>query len=236
MEVDTYNSLTALLLGAALLALVIAVFSLGAVAWRWRSLTRKKHLRRFLISLAAAVALVTTHQAMLCWVFLPSQGRKQMARYEASRAERAEKSNRRNVGDRVPSVQVRDIEGNPVDLGAPGKVTLVNFFATWCGPCQVEMPYLESIWQKHKNLPDFRMLVIGREETEATVREHFAKNQFTFPGVADPDRKIFDQFAEDLIPRTLIIGQKGQILYHQAGFLETDLPKLEEILRKHLPK
>jgi thiol-disulfide isomerase/thioredoxin len=173
---------------------------------------------------------------MLWWVFLPSQGRKQMARYEASRAERAEKSNRRNVGDRVPSVQVRDIEGNPVDLGAPGKVTLVNFFATWCGPCQVEMPYLESIWQKHKNLPDFRMLVIGREETEATVREHFAKNQFTFPGVADPDRKIFDQFAEDLIPRTLIIGQKGQILYHQAGFLETDLPKLEEILRKHLPK
>lgn len=236
MEVDTYNSLTAVLLGAALLALVIAVFSLAAVAWRWRSLTRKKHLRRFLVSLAAAVVLVATHQAMLWSVFLPSLGRKQMAQYEASRDERAAKSNRLNVGDQVPSVQVRDIDGNRMDLGTPGKVTLVNFFATWCGPCQLEMPHLEAIWQKHQKRPDFHMLVIGREESEASVKEHFAKHQFTFPGVADPDRKIFDRFAEDLIPRTLILGPEGQILYHQAGFLETDLPKVDQILQKHLLK
>jgi len=80
------------------------------------------------------------------------------------------------------------------------------------------------------------MLVIGREESEASVKEHFAKHQFTFPGVADPDRKIFGHFADNLIPRTLILGPEGQILYHQGGFLETDLPKLEAILQSQSPK
>jgi peroxiredoxin len=236
MNGETYNTLTALLLGTALLALIVSVFSLAAVAWRWRAATRGRHLRRFLGSLFAAVALVATHQAMLWWVFLPSLGRKQMAEYEAARNERVEASTRLRVGDQVPSIQFRDIQGNSVELRAPGKLTLINFFATWCGPCQQEMPHLEAIWRKYQKQPHFRMLVIGREESEASVKEHFAKHQFTFPGVADPDRKIFGHFADNLIPRTLILGPEGQILYHQGGFLETDLPKLEAILQSQSPK
>jgi len=103
MNGETYNTLTALLLGTALLALIVSVFSLAAVAWRWRAATRGRHLRRFLGSLFAAVALVATHQAMLWWVFLPSLGRKQMAEYEAARNERVEASTRLRVGDQVPS-------------------------------------------------------------------------------------------------------------------------------------
>jgi thiol-disulfide isomerase/thioredoxin len=121
-----------------------------------------------------------------------------------------------------------------VTLPAPGKVVLINFFATWCGPCQLELPHIEKIWSDLKHEDGFQLVVIGREETPEAVRAFRQERGFSFPMAADPDRAIYSLFAKELIPRTLVISPKGQVVYSTAGFLETDLEELNAMLKEQL--
>ena len=66
---------------------------------------------------------------------------------------------------------------------ARGDVVLINFFATWCGPCRMELPHIQQIWEERKDNPRFRLLVIGREETMETVKQFCEENGFTFPTI-----------------------------------------------------
>ena len=66
---------------------------------------------------------------------------------------------------------------------ARGDVVLINFFATWCGPCRMELPHIQQIWEERKDNPRFRLLVIGREETMETVKQFCEENGFTLPTI-----------------------------------------------------
>ncbi len=72
------------------------------------------------------------------------------------------------VGQKVPDFNFTTLDGKEYDMQSlKGKVILVNFFATWCGPCMKEMPHLENdIWQKYKNNKNFIVLAVGREHTK----------------------------------------------------------------------
>ena len=74
-----------------------------------------------------------------------------------------------HVGEPAPDFQVTCIDGAPFQLSdLRGQVMVLNFFATWCGPCQDELPHLETIWNEFQNNNHFRMLVVGREESEVS--------------------------------------------------------------------
>ena len=63
-----------------------------------------------------------------------------------------------------------------------GKVILINFFATWCGPCLQEMPLIENeIWNKLKDNPDFVLLSLGRDHSQAEIDKFIEQKKFTFP-------------------------------------------------------
>jgi len=125
------------------------------------------------------------------------------------------------VGDKMPDINVDQASGGSFSLAAEkGKVVVVNFWATWCGPCQVEMPELEKqIWQKYKSSPDFAFIAIAREQDKATVlgfqRTHA---NFTFPLAWDPDRATYALFATAGIPRTYVVDRRGFIVYQGEGF------------------
>ena len=128
------------------------------------------------------------------------------------------------IGQIVPDFSLVTTDGDKLSMtGLRGKVVLINFFATWCGPCNLEMPHLEkAIWQSFKN-KDFLVLSIGREHAKAEVAQFKKEKNLSFPMAPDPDREIYKKFATMYIPRNIIVDKKGRIVLQEKGFNEDHL-------------
>ena len=118
-----------------------------------------------------------------------------------------------------------------------GKVILVNFFAFWCPPCKKELPRLESdIWSKHKDDENFEMLVVGRGQTSKEIKIFFKERGYSLPYSPDTDKKIFEVFAKDIIPRSYVIDKNGIVVHQALGFNEEDFKKMVMVVDSLLMK
>lgn len=232
MSPAVYNTITMVLGAAVLIALGVALYSFVFMLVRWNTPKRRRHAIRLVLAMIAVPCLAGIQYSVLFFVFLPALGRQQMAVINAARAEQLEKMSIARVGDSVPQFSLTTADGDEFSLPKGGKVILINFFATWCGPCQLELPHIERIWEAYKNYEHFRLLVIGREETTASVREYRDKNGFTFPIAADPDRSVYSLFANEMIPRTMVVSPDGRIVYSRIGFYEDGLNELNAVLQE----
>jgi peroxiredoxin len=141
------------------------------------------------------------------------------------------------VGESSPDFELATVEGTPfrtADLR--GKVIVLNFFATWCGPCQKELPQLQEIWDDLKAEDDFRMLAVGREESNESLEALRKERGFTLPMASDPNASVYRQFATQSIPRTYLISRQGTIVYQWTGAYDEEIVKLKRLLRKELAK
>lgn len=141
------------------------------------------------------------------------------------------------VGDKMPAISVQETSGATFSLASEkGKVVVVNFWATWCGPCQVEMPRLEKeIWEKYKSSPDFAMVAIAREQSKETVSEFQLKHPtYTFPLAYDPHRLVYAKFADSGIPRTYVVDRHGKIVFQSVGYDADGFGSLDEAIHKAL--
>jgi thiol-disulfide isomerase/thioredoxin len=100
-----------------------------------------------------------------------------------------------------------------------GKVVLLNFWATWCGPCKEEMPSIERLYKK---LKDKGLKVLAVDVMES--------NELTFPTVIDEDRKTTDQYRVIAIPTTHLIDKAGRIVGTAFGAREWDNDAVFEIV------
>lgn len=140
------------------------------------------------------------------------------------------------VGSKAPSFTCKTIDGKTVDISkSQGKIIMINFFATWCGPCNTELPILQkNIWEKYKDRSDFILIILGREHSEEEVKAFVERKKFTMPFAPDPDRRIFNLYATQNIPRNIIIGKNGNILSQSMGYSEEEFKKLETLLAQEL--
>ncbi|MFT4111752.1 TlpA family protein disulfide reductase [Silvibacterium sp.] len=156
---------------------------------------------------------------------------------DAKEADAFVKGTHTKVGDTSPAISVDELSGGTFNLAhEKGKVVVVNFWATWCGPCQVEMPRLEKeVWEKYKANPNFAMVAIAREQTKDVVAGFAAKHAaYTFPLAYDPQREVYKHFADVGIPRSYVIDRHGVIVFQSVGYTESDFLGLEAALDKAL--
>jgi len=97
-----------------------------------------------------------------------------------------------------------------------GQVVLVNFWASWCGPCVMEMPSLQRL-QKAMTGKPFTLLAINEEESYGTVWKFAAKVQIHFPLLLDRDGKTAFDWGIDIYPTSFLIDPKGRVQYVAYG-------------------
>jgi thiol-disulfide isomerase/thioredoxin len=139
-------------------------------------------------------------------------------------------------GSMVPQFTYESAPGAVKRIGdLKGKVVLITFFATWCGPCRQELPHIEKeIYQKYGTGGPFELLIFGREHDWATVNKFKTDQKFTMPFYPDTGRVIFSKFAGQNIPRNFLLDREGKIIFSTVGFNEKDFNKLKQVIEKEI--
>jgi len=121
----------------------------------------------------------------------------------------------------APDFSLNSSGGSPISLGDyRGKKKLVlAYWASWCGPCRLEMLSLRSFYQHaHKADSNFEILAISIDD-DAGAAQHFAtQSKLTFPVLLDPAQKVATAYGVNAIPTTFIVDESGTIIYAHTGF------------------
>jgi len=129
-------------------------------------------------------------------------------------------------GVEAPAFSLPALDGRSVDLGSyRGKVVLLNFWATWCGPCVSEMPSLERL---HRTLgPEgLAVVTVSTDEDEAALRQFVKQYDLTMPVLRDPGgRGPAARYHTTGYPETFVLDRAGVLLQHTVGPAEWDSPE-----------
>jgi peroxiredoxin len=123
----------------------------------------------------------------------------------------------------APILELTDLQGNPVSLSQyKGKVVLVNNWATWCPPCEAEMPELQSYYQDNLN-KNFTIIAIEAGDPLAEVVAFVNRYGLTFPVWQDPQLKAVAAFRNSGLPSSYVIDQYGKIRLVWTGPVRYDM-------------
>jgi peroxiredoxin len=111
------------------------------------------------------------------------------------------------------------------------KIIVLNFFATWCGPCRAEMPELNRYFNEHKN-EDFLLLGIDSEEQPDRVTDFLKDLKLDFPAGID-EGPIQKQYGVEAFPTTVVIGVDGKVQFYESGALANADVAFDSLLRQN---
>ena len=140
------------------------------------------------------------------------------------------------IGDEAPTFFVRDLAENNFffsDTLKTGKPAVLSFFATWCGPCRVEMPVLDTLSQSYKDVNFYLVDVSGKiKEDPVKVTELVTKLSVNLQVLMDKYGKVAEKYGVKSLPRLVVIDDKSKVHYIHDGYAPGDEKKLKEVLDK----
>jgi cytochrome c biogenesis protein CcmG/thiol:disulfide interchange protein DsbE len=123
------------------------------------------------------------------------------------------------VSDGVSSIHLADYRG---------KVVLLNFWASWCGPCIVELPSLEQFHREH---PEYPILAVSIDEDEDAYKNFLAERHVDFLTVRDPQETASSKFGTTGWPETFVIDRQGRIRRRFIGATDWNDPEILRFLK-----
>ncbi len=116
-----------------------------------------------------------------------------------------------------------------------GEVVMINFWASWCGPCRQEMPLLEALHEKY-NMMGFTMLGINLDEKRADADALLAQIPVSFPILFDPESKISRLYNVKAMPTTILLDRDGNLRFlhkgYQSGFEDKYEADIKALIRE----
>jgi thiol-disulfide isomerase/thioredoxin len=133
------------------------------------------------------------------------------------------------AGTAAPFEEARTITGTPFD--AAGHVTIVHFWATWCAPCRIEMPVLDSVYRKYER-QGLAMLAISIDQAVSTKKLQDVTGKFAFPVARIDDVKMPRREIPTALPVTRVYDRDGKLVFQTKGDGRTilDAATLERVV------
>jgi thiol-disulfide isomerase/thioredoxin len=140
------------------------------------------------------------------------------------------------AGAPAAAFQLPAAVGDPVSLAElKGQVVLINFWASWCGPCRQEMPILEQLYKKYKPA-GFTLLGINVEPKSGDAMSFLKATPVSFPILFDTQSKVSTLYEVSGMPSTVIVDRKGNVRYVHHGYKPGDeseyLDQIRSLMRE----
>lgn len=138
------------------------------------------------------------------------------------------------LNDKAPAFALLDLEGKKLSLGElQGKVVVVDFWATWCGPCKASFPGMQKMVNKYKDDPNVKFVFIDTWESgdnkEKIVGDFIKNNKYTFHVLMDNESKVVVDYKVEGIPTKFVIDKNGNIRFKSIGFDGSDDKLINEL-------
>jgi len=121
----------------------------------------------------------------------------------------------------APDFSALTLDGRTVSLAdfRGQKKVVVSFWASWCGPCRLEMPSLIQFYKtNHRDTSDFEILAVSIDEDPKAAADFATAMKLNFPILVDPDQKIANAYQVEGIPTMFVIDKDGKVIYGRAGY------------------
>jgi peroxiredoxin len=126
------------------------------------------------------------------------------------------------VGDPAVDFSLNSRGGDPVTMsGLKGQVVLINFWASWCGPCRQEFPLLDTIYKKYKKL-GFTIIGLNVEPDAKDAEAFLKQNPVSFPIVYDPKDEMSKRYGITGMPSVALVDRKGVVRWMHKSYVAGD--------------
>ena len=140
------------------------------------------------------------------------------------------------TGQTAPDFALKSSSGENLRLSEyRGDVVMVNFWATWCGPCRQEMPILDELYSRYQRV-GFSLLGVNIDDNSSKAMNMVNELGVTFPVLFDSRKEVSELYDVDAMPVTLLIDREGTVRYvHQGykpGYEDKYLEQIRSLLRE----
>lgn len=204
-------------------------------------INRNKKLMKYTIKIGGVILIIVGVMTFTGWAnsvsgYLNPYANNSVSREESSsekseKVEEESKSNEQGKTMQAYDFELTDQYGNKHKLSDyKGKVVFLNFWATWCPPCRMEMPHIEELYNEYnKNNDEVVFLGVanpgGQEKSVSGIKKFLEDEGHTFPTVFDESGELFGKYQVSSLPTTYMIDKEGNIYGYVSGALTKDIMK-----------
>ena len=136
------------------------------------------------------------------------------------------------IREEAPDFTLKSLDGSNLRLEEyRGQVVLINFWASWCGPCRQEMPLLDRLHHRYEDT-GFAVLGVNVEGEVAPAQKIVDKTNVTFPVLIDEKQKVSEMYSLEAMPSTVVVDRDGVIRYIHLGYKPGDEEKYVEVVKQ----
>jgi len=138
----------------------------------------------------------------------------------------------KQINHPAPDFTLKNLDGNNMKLSEMrGTVILLNFWASWCAPCRLEMPLLDNLHNKYKDL-GFTVLGVNVEQDSNMARRYITDRPVSFPILLDHTNVVSKQYKVVAMPTTVLIDRDGNMRFLHQGYKPGDEKKYKRMVKK----